>query len=257
MNKRFSSRFNRVAQICNLPYRRIAFGKTLSSAKASEFVEPRRFQICDTADCKSALRRLALAAIFAIALLPTTTLPQSLWRDDSKSMFADKRGVTTGDIITIVIQENTTASKDNKTATSKQAAMDASISTFFYSPTASGLLTKGGQLPALKYSSKNDFSGGGTINNSEQIIARIAVKVVDVMPNRTLVIEGRRETAFGGEKQEMILRGIVRTDDVLANNTVFSYNVADASIRINSRGAVSDTQRKGWFTKIWDFITPF
>jgi flagellar L-ring protein precursor FlgH len=55
----------------------------------------------------------------------------------------------------------------------------------------------------------------------------------------------------------MVLRGIVRTDDVLANNTVFSYNVADASIRINNRGAVSDTQRKGWFTKIWDFITPF
>jgi flagellar L-ring protein FlgH len=201
--------------------------------------------------------RLALVGVFAISLLPHPALSQSLWRDDSKSMFADKRGVTVGDIITIVIQESTTASKDNKTATSKQAAMDASISTFLYSPTASGLLTQGGQLPALKYSSKNDFSGGGTINNSEKIIARIAVKVVDVMPNKTLIIEGRRETAFGGERQEMVLRGIVRTDDVLANNTVFSYNVADASIRINSRGAVSDTQRKGWFTRIWDFITPF
>ena len=57
------------------------------------------------------------------ALLPLAVTPQSLWRDDSKSMFADKRGVNVGDIITIVVQENTTTTKDNKTATSKQAAM--------------------------------------------------------------------------------------------------------------------------------------
>jgi flagellar L-ring protein precursor FlgH len=174
-------------------------------------------------------------------------------------MYADKRATSIGDIVTIAVQETTTTSKDNKTATSKQSSMDASISSFFYPPASggNGFLTKGGAMPALKYSSKNDFSGGGTIDNSEKIVAYVAARVIEVLPNRNLVIEGKRETAFGGEQQTILLRGIVRMDDVAANNTVFSYNIADASIHIISKGAISDSQRKGWFNKIWDKLTPF
>jgi flagellar L-ring protein precursor FlgH len=202
------------------------------------------------------LTRISLIAV-GIAALPITALPQSIWRDDSRPMYADKRGVGVGDIITIVIQESTVTSKDNKTATSRQSSVDASISSFLYSPAASGLLTKGGQLPAMKFAAKNDFSGGGTVNNTEKIVARIAVRVVDILPNKNLVVEGKRETAFGGEKQTMILRGVVRTDDVASNNTVLSYNVADATIQIVSKGTITDSQRKGWFTRIWDKLSPF
>lgn len=204
------------------------------------------------------LRRLSLLAL-SLAVLPSVsvTQAQSIWRDDSKTMFSDKRGAGVGDILTIVVQENTTTSKDNKTATSKQAAVDASIASFLYSPAASGLLTKAGQMPAMKFSSKNDFNGGGTIANSEKMIARIAVTVIDVLPNRNFIVEGKRETSFSGEKQTVVLRGVVREADVLANNTVFSYNVADATIQIVSKGTISDSQRKGWFTRIWDKLTPF
>ena len=83
------------------------------------------------------------------------------------------------------------------------------------------------------------------------------VKVVDVLPNQQLVIEGTRQTSFAGESQDIVLRGTVRTDDIAANNTVFSYNVADAKITFVNKGAVTDSQRKGWFTKIWEVLTPF
>jgi flagellar L-ring protein precursor FlgH len=198
-----------------------------------------------------------VALALGVALVPSFASAQSIWRDDSKTMFSDKRGVGVGDIITIIVQENTTTSKDNKTATSRKADVDASIASFLYSPAASGLLTKGGQMPAMKFASKNDFSGGGTIANSEKMIAHIAVKVVDVLPNKNLVIEGKRETSFSGEKQTMTLRGIVRETDVLGNNTVYSYNVADATIQIVSKGTITDSQRKGWFTRIWDKLSPF
>ena len=196
--------------------------------------------------------------VLVLALLPAAAPAQSLWRDEiSRPMYADKRAAGIGDIVTIAVQENTTASKNNKTATSKQSAMDASISTFFYSPAASGLLTKGGQMPALKYSSKNDYSGGGTIDNSEKIVAYVAARVIEVLPNRNFVIEGRRETAFSGEQQTIVLRGVIRLDDISANNTVFSYNIADASIHIISKGTITDSQRKGWWNRIWDKISPF
>ena len=193
-----------------------------------------------------------------LALLPFAASAQSLWRDEvSKPMYADKRAASVGDILTLLVQESTSTTKDNKTETAKKSGLDASLETFFYSPAASGLLTKGGQMPALKFNSKNDFAGGGAINNSEKISARAAVTVMDVLPNRNLVIEGRRETSVSGEQQTMILRGVVRPEDVQGNNTIFSYNVADATIQIISKGTITDSQRKGWFQKIWDKVAPF
>lgn len=183
---------------------------------------------------------------------------QSLWNDaTSKSMFADKRAGSVGDILTIIVQENTSSAKENSTKTAKNTGLDAAINTFLYSPAASGLLTKGGQLPAMKMASKNTFDGGGQIQNSEKLTTRIAVRVIDVLPNGSLVLEGRRQTKIAGETTDAVLRGVVRSEDVMANNTVFSYNVADASIQYLSKGPVSDSQRKGWFTKIWDKVTPF
>jgi len=78
-----------------------------------------------------------------------------------------------------------------------------------------------------------------------------------VLPNGNLVLEGAKKTAFSGETQDAILRGVVRPQDIAANNTVFSYNVADVTLRYVSKGTLSDAQRKGWFTKIWDKLSPF
>jgi flagellar L-ring protein precursor FlgH len=197
--------------------------------------------------------------IAALALtLPANTFAQSLWHDEvARPMFADKRATSVGDIITIVVSETSSASKNNETKTEKQSSLSAAIASFLYSPGASGLLTKKGQLPAMQYNSDIKHDGGGSINNTETVVAKIAVRIIDVLPNRNLVVEGRRETAFSGEKQTIVLRGTVRQDDVASDNTVFSYNVADATIQIIGKGTVTDTQRKGWFTRIWDKLTPF
>lgn len=182
----------------------------------------------------------------------------SLWpAEATRSWVADRKAHAIGDILTVLVQESSTASKDNKTKTGKKSGVDAALQTFLYSPAASGFLTKGGTLPALKFNTTHTFDGGGSIENKEQIIARIPVRVIDVLPNNNLVIEGTRQTAFGGERQEMLLRGVVRSEDIAANNTVFSYHIADATIHIINKGTVTDSQRKGWLTKLWEVITPF
>jgi len=200
---------------------------------------------------------LQLIAALAFAV-PTNTFSQSLWHDEiAKPMFSDKRATSIGDIITIIVSETSTASKNNETKTEKNSSLSAAIASFLYAPGASGLLTKKGKLPAMSYNSDVKHDGAGSINNSEAVVAKVAVRIVDVLPNHNLVVEGRRETAFSGEKQTIVLRGTVRQDDVNSDNTVFSYNVADATIQMIGKGTVSDTQRKGWFTKIWDKLTPF
>lgn len=182
----------------------------------------------------------------------------SLWpADATRSWVADRKAHAVGDILTVLVQESSTATKDNSTKTGKKSSMDVALQTFLYSPAGSGFLTKGGSMPALKFNANHAFDGGGSIENKEQMIARIPVRVIDVLPNNQLVIEGTRQTAFGGERQEIVLRGVVRSEDIAANNTVFSYHIADATIHIVSKGTVTDAQRKGWFTRLWEAITPF
>ncbi len=189
---------------------------------------------------------------------PAVTWGQTLWRDDvSRSMFADKRARAVGDVITVVIQESTTSSKQNTTKTSKSSGIDAAINSFLFSPDASGFLTKGGKLPAVNLAGKTSFDGGGQINNSEKITARFAVLVVDQLPNGSLLIEGKRQTKISGETTDAVLRGMVRPEDINANNTIFSYQIADATIHYASKGVVSDAQRKGWFMRLWDKFMPF
>lgn len=201
------------------------------------------------------VKAVLCSALFTL-IVPATA--DSLWRDGvSRPMYADKRAANVGDIITIVVQETATATKDNTTKTARSSGVDATIDSFFFSPSASHILTSGGKLPALKFDGKSDYSGGGSINNSEKIVARVAVRVVDVLPNNNLVIEGTRETSFSGEQQTIILRGVVRPDDIMSNNSVYSYNVADATIKFVSKGTITNSQRKGWFQKLWDAVGPF
>jgi flagellar L-ring protein precursor FlgH len=198
--------------------------------------------------------KIALALLLAVPL----TRGQSLWQEGAaRNMVADKRATHVGDILSILIQESNTANRQNNTKTSKSSNIDASLQAFLYSPAASGLLTKKGQLPALKTTAAQSFDGGGQINNSEKITARIAVRVIDVLPNNNLVIEGTRKVSFSGESQDAVLRGVVRAEDVMANNTIYSYNIAEATIKYVSSGTITDNQRKGWFTKIWEKVTPF
>jgi flagellar L-ring protein precursor FlgH len=201
------------------------------------------------------VRLVALLVTFQV----TGAVADSLWKPDSSpaSMFADKKARRVGDIITILVQQNNSATRNNSLATSKQTSVAATISSFLYGPSASGLLTKGGQYPAMNFNGKNTYAGSGQINNAETITDQIAVQVIDVLPNGNLVVEGRRHSAFSGEKQDAILRGTVRYDDILANNTVYSYNIANATIQFVGKGTVSDAQNKGWFNRIWDKVNPF
>ncbi len=195
----------------------------------------------------------ALAAVLA-ALAPAPGFSQSLWNKAApQDMYADKHATGIGDIITILVEENTTANKNNETKTEKQSSLSAAITSFLFP----GFLAHGGAMPAMNYNSDHKHDGTGTISDSQAVVAKIAVRIVDVLPNGNFVVEGRRETSFSGERETIVLHGMVRKDDVQADNTVYSYNVADASIRIIGKGTVTESQRKGWFTRLWDIISPF
>ena len=134
-----------------------------------------------------------LLALFALPVcFQTAAHAQSLWHDDSaRPMFADKRAAAVGDILTVVVQEITTAVKNNETKTKKNSGLSAAVSTFLFP----GFLQYKGSMPAVDYKSDLKHDGSGAINNSETIVAHVAVKVIEVLPNHNLLVEGKRETS--------------------------------------------------------------
>ena len=200
----------------------------------------------------------APSVLIALLALPvcfqTRGRAQSLWHDEtSRAMFADKRAAGVGDILTVIVQESSSENKNNETKTEKNSSWTAAITSFLFP----GWGSVKGSMPAVSYNSDLKHDGSGAINNSETIVAQVAVKVMDVLPNHNLVIEGKRETSFSGEHQTIVLHGLVRPEDVTSADTVMSYNVADATISITGKGTVTDTTNKGWFTRILDKVNPF
>ena len=193
----------------------------------------------------------------------------SLWsKETAVSLFTDHKAKRVGDIITVLVQENNSASRNSSTKTQKKGDISASISSFFTGNIQDKIFSNNPdnnnnpdknnvQLPELGTTSQNKFEGSGAVNNSGSINSRFAVRVVDVLPNKNLIIEGVRRTSFSGESQTIILRGTVRPQDVTPVNTVVSYNLADVSIRFKDEGVVNDSQKKGWFGKLWDKVSPF
>ncbi len=81
--------------------------------------------------------------------------------------------------------------------------------------------------------------------------------VADVLPNGNLVIEGVRLVTFSGESQYVVLHGLVRPDDINPDNTVVSTNVADARVEFFSEGSLTDAQKRGWLSKLYEKLRPF
>ncbi len=213
---------------------------------------------------KKQLKLARFKSSLAVLLVCLTALVQaradSLWaKDTAVSLFSDHKAKRIGDIITVLVMESNSATRNSSTKTEKKSDMSASISSFINGDLEGKLFRSAGvvQKPKLGTESQSKFEGKGAVNNSGSINSRFAVRVVDVLPNHNLLIEGVRRTSFSGESQTIVLKGTVRPQDVTPVNTVYSYHLADVSISLKDEGVVSDAQKKGWFSKIWTKVSPF
>jgi flagellar L-ring protein precursor FlgH len=208
---------------------------------------------------KTVSRSASEAVVAGLLLLAAGASAESgsLWPAGGRAMFADSRAARVGDILTVVVAEVATATSAQTKSSSRESSLEDAIDQFVFSKAASSLLTRHGELPASSTKGKSTYTGGGQINNSQSLTARAAVLVTDVLPNGNLVIEGARQVTFSGETQYVVLHGLVRPDDINPGNTVLSSNIADARVEFLSEGNLTDAQKRGWLSKLYEKLRPF
>jgi flagellar L-ring protein precursor FlgH len=198
----------------------------------------------------------ALLCFLALSAASSAASADSLWPTSGgaeRGMIADKRAGYAGDILTIVVSEAVAASNSQTTKSSRASAVADSVSSFFYP----GIGAHKGVMPSLGVSGSSSSSGGGDISANQSLVSRAAVLVTDVLPNGNLVIEGVRVVTFSGETQYVVLHGLVRQADVAPDNTVMSSNIADARVEFYSEGQLTDAQKRGWLSKLYEKLRPF
>jgi flagellar L-ring protein precursor FlgH len=100
----------------------------------------------------------------------------------------------------------------------------------------------------------NQFKGEGSTSNRGSVRAKLSAHVDSVLANGNLVINGSRSITINGEEQTIAISGIVRPSDIMADNTVFSYNISDAKIIVQGEGSLTKVQEPGWLTKVFHWL---
>ena len=194
--------------------------------------------------------RTTTALVAALALLLGGTVGcfaggKKFSENINRSLFSDRRAYQVGDVVTILIVEYSMGSHEAGTETESQNDLGL---------TAAG----GGELSDINYGLnaqwKNKHEGTGETRRGTNLQGTLAARIVEITETGNLVIEGTREVVINGEKQHTTLRGVVRPEDISGQNTVFSYNVADAQIGYTGKGEINSAAKPGFFTRILNWI---
>lgn len=171
---------------------------------------------------------------------------QDLRQNAYSSLFSDQKANHVGDAITIIVVESSQASNNAETS----AGRSSNIS--FNGQASMGSTSS--PSAGVAVGTKNDFSGTGSTKTTGLIKTKISAMIDSVLPNGNLHIKGSRKIVINGEEQVIKIKGIVRNSDIMADNSVISYNISEAEIGFEGSGIINDSQKPGWITKFLHWL---
>lgn len=166
------------------------------------------------------------------------------------ALYGDKKAMRTGDIITIVLDEQTQGSKSSQASSSK------SSETALNAPVIAG----GQPIDALSATlgGSRSFSGSGDADQSNSLSGNISVTVSEVLPNGVLRVRGEKWITLNTGAEFIRIQGMLRPEDINLDNTVSSQKLADARISYSGAGALADASQQGWLTRFFNSpVWPF
>lgn len=183
----------------------------------------------------------------------------SLWSANQASLLGDRRAVRRGDILTVVIEIDDSASISNSTGRKRTGNRTMGIPSLFGIPQRlDKKLPEGASMAeAVETHSSSDFAGNGTVSRKEKLTLRIAATVVEELPNGVLRIEGQQEVRVNFELRELLITGYVRPADISRQNEITYDRIAGARISYGGRGQISDVQQPSYGQQIADTLLPF
>ena len=172
----------------------------------------------------------------------------SIYSNSQNGLFAtDRRASKVGDILTVALSENFSATKSQSAKSAKKGAMK------FDFP---NVMTAGADDGLFDSSSEKSFDGSGSAGQNNSLRGQLSVTVTKVFDNGNMEILGQKKLTLNNGDEYIRLLGIIRPEDINNQNTVQSSRIANAKISYTGAGDIADTAKKGWFSKLIDVVQP-
>jgi flagellar L-ring protein FlgH len=180
-----------------------------------------------------------LQHVSAKAIEPAPTTAGSLWSDTGRlaNMVADYKASRVGDLVTISVSQNLSATSTGNVSTNRSFSASSGISAL------PGHIKTSGVTNLFSPTSAQALSGKAQATSQTALSTILTGRVAAVLPTGILVIEAERQITMSNEHETVILRGLVRPGDLDATNTVASNNVGDLEIEVKGKGVVSEGTR--------------
>lgn len=179
-------------------------------------------------------------------------------------LYEDPRARRVGDILTIILTEQTDASKSATTSLEKDTTNSITNPTIlgstpsFNTPGVLPLDSNRNNNLGTSLGSAHDFEGEGKSAQSNSLSGNLSVTVVEVLPNGNMLVRGEKIISLNQGDEYVRVSGIVRSQDVTSTNTVLSTQIADAHISYGGNGMVADSNKLGWLARFFvSAIMPF
>jgi flagellar L-ring protein FlgH len=170
--------------------------------------------------------------------------PGAIWSPNSifANLGMDLKASRVDDLVTIVVLEKASAVATGDVKTQRASTAQSSIQ-------AAGGITKaaGPWANLAKTNTNTQLQGTGTTSRGTTLTATVSARVVNVLPNGYLVVEGVKRVQVNSENQVITVRGVVRPYDLDPTNSVPSDRVAQMEIQVNGKGVIGDSIRRPWF----------
>jgi flagellar L-ring protein FlgH len=192
----------------------------------------------DRTDRDNNLAKYLARVAMAEAPAPART-PGSCWVDTGRmaSLTRDYKAAAAGDLITILVVQDVTASNTGAVSTDRSFKASSGVDSL------PGRLKTTGVANLLGLHSAETLAGKGQATSSSKLRTSLAGRVVAVLPSGNLVVEAERSVVMNNERQNIVLRGVVRAGDVGPDNTVFSNTISNLELEIKGKGVISDGTR--------------
>lgn len=184
---------------------------------------------------------------------------ESIWdRRDPRSayLFVDNRARQVGDLLTVVVRESTGIDQKEKRALDKKTASGSVFNFKSKWQDGAGSHSASTELDS-NGSSKRSFDGKSEFTSQRELLDRLTVTVIDVLPNGNLLIEGMRRRMVSGEERTLRVSGMVRPSDIGAGNLVESQFIANFQMAYEGKGAESKFTNQGWLNRLVNHVWPF
>lgn len=180
----------------------------------------------------------------------TTAVPSgSLFNPYSSNngLYTDTRAHKVGDLISVTLDERTTASKNAGTTLGKENSINMGILNIGGRP-----VTAHGYDTSVGLTNSTDFAGASDASQSNRLSGNISVSVVKVLANGNLVVRGEKWLMLNNGNEYIRVTGIVRSEDVSSDNTVSSQRIANARIQYGGTGDFANTQERGLISRFFN-----